>query len=292
MDEINKMKIIYESVYEISLFFTVTDQSVTQKSLWYHNLNFYIYKEIITKSEEMMRRIINLSLLTFLFAFNFSLLAQEEYSDETNSSVAELGQFHEVMYPIWHTAYPEKDFAALRNYSEDVKTLAEKIYSAKLPGILRDKNTNWQLGVSDFKNSIDAYLKACEGNNNQFLLDAVEEMHTKYEILVRTIRPVAKEVDAFHKVLYVIYHKYLPDKKYDKIKEMGDELKQKSEAMLTAKLSKRLEGKTEAYKEAVEKLIVSVDMLNEVLAAENSDAIDSAVELMHTNYVNIEKIFD
>lgn len=239
-----------------------------------------------------MGRTISLSVLAILFMLNLNLVAQEDYSDETDSSVPELAKFHEVMYPIWHTAYPEKDFTALRNFEEEVSALAQKIYDAKLPGILRDKEAKWQKGVADFKNSIEAYSKACTGEDDQLLLDATEEMHTKYEMLVRTIRPVAKEVDAFHKVLYVIYHKFLPDKKYDKIKDIGEELKLKSEAMLNAKLSKRLEPKTEAYQEAVKNLLESIDKLNDVLKTEDSKAIDDAVESMHTKYVNVEKIFD
>lgn len=239
-----------------------------------------------------MGRTISLSLLAILFMLNLNLVAQEDYSDETDSSVPELAQFHEVMYPIWHTAYPEKDFAALKNFEEEVSALAQKIYNANLPGILRDKEAKWQKGVADFKNSIEVYSKACSGEDDQLLLDATEEMHTKYEMLVRTIRPVAKEVDAFHKVLYVIYHKFLPDKKYDKIKDVGEELKLKSEAMLNAKLSKRLEPKTEAYQEAVKNLIVSVNKLNDVLKTDDSKTIDDAVESMHTKYVNVEKIFD
>lgn len=239
-----------------------------------------------------MGRTISLSLLAILFVFNLNLFAQEEYEYEIDSNVPELAQFHEVMYPIWHTAYPEKDFAALRNFNEEVSALAQKIYDAKLPGILRDKEAKWQKGIADFKNSIEAYSKACSGEDDQLLLDATEEMHTKYEMLVRTIRPVAKEVDAFHKVLYVIYHKFLPDKKYDKIKEVGEELKLKSEAMLNAKLSKRLEVKTEAYQEAVKNLIESVYKLNDVLKTDDSKAIDDAVESMHAKYVNVEKIFD
>ena len=86
----------------------------------------------------------------FLFTLAFILLTHcplftqdQEHSSEINSSIPELSEFHEVIYPIWHTAYPEKDIAMLKEMLSEVNNGAEKIYSAQLPGILRDKKEEW-----------------------------------------------------------------------------------------------------------------------------------------------------
>lgn len=239
-----------------------------------------------------MGRTISLSLLAILFVFNLNLFAQEEYEYEIDSNVPELTAFHEVIYPIWHTAYPEKDYDALRSFIPEVNKFAKNIYEAKLPGILRDKEAKWKEGITVFKKSVDDFNEAAEGSDNQKLLDSAEVMHAKYEMLVRIIRPVLKEVDEFHKVLYIIYHKYLPDKKYENIEYICDDLKTKAGAMLKVKLSKRLEAKTKEYQKAVKELIESVNNLCNVLKGKDSEAIDTAVESMHTCYLNVEKIFD
>ena len=82
----------------------------------------------------------------FLFGFCFvvsamiKLYAQQEIQTmETESKVPELGQFHEIIYPIWHTAYPAKDCAAPRSYTPEVNRLSEKIFSAKVPNKLISK---------------------------------------------------------------------------------------------------------------------------------------------------------
>ena len=55
---------------------------------------------------------------------------------ETSSNVPELIEFHDVIYLIWHEAYPDKDYEALRNFVNDVNEYANKLYDAQLPGIL------------------------------------------------------------------------------------------------------------------------------------------------------------
>ncbi|MCX8010896.1 MAG: hypothetical protein N3A61_07075 [Ignavibacteria bacterium] len=240
---------------------------------------------------------LNSLILSILLLFSLNVIAQEhqECADDEKdleSKVAELDAFHEVIYPIWHTAYPEKDYNALRSYLPEVNKLAEAIYNAKLPGILRDKEDKWKEGLKVFKNSVDDYNKACAGTGNEALLKAAEVMHAKYEMLVRIIRPVLKEVDAFHKVLYVIYHKYLPEKKYKEIAKVGNDLKVKAEAITKAKLSKRLEARTEAFNKASAELLQSVNKLIKVSKSNKGKAIENAVEEMHTKYQNVEKIFD
>jgi hypothetical protein len=208
---------------------------------------------------------------------------------ETESSVPELTAFHDVIYPIWHTAYPEKDYAALRKYAPEVKSGAEKIYAAKLPGILHERQAKWDQGVAEFKKTIDSYQSAAAGTNDEALLAAAEALHSRYEVLVRTIRPVLKEVDDYHKVLYVIYHKYLPDKDYEKIKGVSGDLTVKAEAISKAALPKRLEIRAEAFRKAAAELY---EVTKAMAVASPGPAMASAVEATHAKYQALEKVFE
>lgn len=218
--------------------------------------------------------------------------ARGQESSETESIVPELDSFHEIIYPIWHEAYPRKDVAALRGFVGEIETLAGKIYTAKLPGILRDKESKWTAGVAEFKKSVEAYKTAAAGTDDQVLLDTAETLHARYEMLVRAIRSVLKEVDEFHKVLYVIVHKYLPDKKYGEIEAAAADLRLKAEAVTKATLSKRLEPKADAYKEAAGKLLEATQKLEEACAVGSGPAIEKGVELVHSRYKALEVIFD
>ena len=135
------------------------------------------------------------------------LFSQGQFdSTEIKAEVPALYEFHDVVYPIWHVAYPSKDYAALRSYVDDIDKGAQKIYEADLPGILRDKQEMWNKGVDEFKIAVEEYGKIAAEKDDEMMLKAAENLHTKYESLVRIIHPVLPELDQFHQVLYMIYH--------------------------------------------------------------------------------------
>lgn len=213
-------------------------------------------------------------------------------AQETESAVPELAAFHEVIYPIWHTAYPDKDIAMLKSLVPQVNELAAKVFAAQLPGILRDKQAKYDAGLAEFRKSVEAYNAAAKGADDKAMLDAAEVLHAKYEMLVRILRPVLKEMDDFHKVLYVVFHKDLPDKKWDNIRAAAPELKAKAEAVTLAKLSTRLEPKAEMFKAAAAELVKAASTLAAIDPKAEGGAIEQAVLKLHTRYQDLEKIFD
>jgi hypothetical protein len=235
---------------------------------------------------------IRLKLLFILFAsiaLNFTSYSQTQ---DTVWRVPELDEFHKVMHPIWHTAYPKKDYDALKQYVDEVNVKAKTIYSATLPGIQRDKQLKWNEGIVQFRTSVEDYNKYAQSADNEGLLKAAENLHTKYEALVRIIRPVLKEMDDFHKTLYVVYHDYLPKKNYKKLGKVTDDLIKKAKAITTAKLPARLESKGEAFHSAALELEISTLELKISVMKNNKTSIDAAVENMHTKYQNLEVIFE
>ena len=232
-------------------------------------------------------------LLLLVIFLTIPLIAQETVQDqEIDNKVEELSDFHEVIYPIWHTAYPTKDYAMLREMTDSVNSGAEKIYDAKLPGFLREKQKKWDEALVGFKKAVEDYNTAAAGENNEALLTAAEVLHTQYEILVRCIRPVLPEVEDFHKTLYVVYHNYFPAKNYTRIKELIDEFISKATKVKDAKLPSKLRDRTEAYTEASNGLYHSTLALKEAFYSNNSVLIENAVEKMHSDYQRVEAVFD
>lgn len=214
------------------------------------------------------------------------------FAQETESTVPELTAFHEVIYQIWHTAYPEKDVAMLKGLVPQVNELAGKVYAAKLPGILRDKQAKYDAGLAELRASVEAYNAAAKGSDDKALLDAAEVLHAKYEGLVRTLRPVLKEMDEFHKVLYVVFHKALPDKKWDEVRAAAPDLKAKAEAVAKASLPARLQAKSEMFNGAAAGLFEAAAALAALDPRADGAAVEQAVLKLHTRYQELEKIFD
>lgn len=218
---------------------------------------------------------------------------QENHNSEINSSVKELFDFHEVIYPIWHTAYPNKDYALFKELLPKVNEGAAKIYEVNLPGILRDKEDAWKSELENLRKSVDMYNKSCNENNESSILVAAEELHTSFEKLVRIIKPVTKEVDEFHKVLYMIYHHYGPDKNTVELNKAIDDLYLRADELKNCVLPKWASDKKEDFTKAAEELFNSTKELKK-LKDSNADAkvIDSGIEKVHTNYQRLEALFD
>lgn len=241
----------------------------------------------------MKRIFFALVLISFLF-FGKTSFSQID-SSEISWGVPELFQFHDVIYVIWHEAYPAKDIKTLKGYVADIKTSIEKINNAKLPGIDREKENKWKEGLAVLNKAADDYKKAAEGNDDEAMLKAAENLHSKFEMMVRVLKPVLKEIDEYHKILYVIYHKYFPDNKYIEISNEIDNLIAKADAIIKAdeeKLKKRLGDKFEKFSPAAKELYENTIALKEALKTNDGSKINPAVEKMHFSYQKLEGIFD
>ncbi len=239
-----------------------------------------------------MRKLLILLVISIMF-ISSNLMAQNTIdSTEITSSVPELFKFHDVIYVIWHEAYPSKDISALKGMVEKIQADMEKINNAPLPGILKDKEAKWKDGLKVLNASAENYYSAAKGTDDQVMLDAAEKLHADYEFMVRVLRPVSKEVDEYHKDLYVIFHKFYPSKDYKSIAPMMDGMVAKAEACLNAKLPKKLEGKTELFQNTVKELVAKTVALKEALKTNDGAAIDKAVDVMHSKYQDVEKIFE
>ncbi|MCX6151966.1 MAG: hypothetical protein NTX22_15685 [Ignavibacteriales bacterium] len=233
-----------------------------------------------------------LLLVCVIFSYSLQFAQPDSLTHEISGEVKELSDFHEVIYPMWHTAYPDKDVNALRGFVPEINKLADNIFAAQLPGILRDKQEKWKAGIAELKTVVDEYNIAAKGVDDAALLNAAENLHAKYEMMVRLIRPVLPEVEEFHKVLYVVYHKDLPNKNYSAIKSVTKEFVAKAEAITNAKLSKRLENRTENFKKAAANLLAASIGLEKICKTEKNEMILSSVEKLHANYQALEKVFD
>ena len=231
-------------------------------------------------------------IILFAVLLSLPLFAQEK-DHEVSSQVNELTEFHDIIYQVWHTGWPEKNVKFLQSLLPGIEKGFAEIKGAELPGILRDKKSKWEDGVKKFGVCVEDYKNAVAKNDSVGLLNAAEKLHSQYEMLVRVIRPVLKEVDAFHQVLYMVYHYYTPEYNFEKIKESAVEMQAKIDDLNKAVLSKKLESREEAFNNARMELEVAVKKFNEtVKTGDNKKDIEKAVDLVHSKYESLEKVFE
>lgn len=243
--------------------------------------------------------------MCFLFALQSAACAQTDKTapaetskkaeimpEETTASVPALKDLHEVVYPLWHTAYPKKDYAMIKELLPEADELTAKLDEAKLPGILRDKQAAWDEGKAKLKASLQQLHAAVDANNEEEMLKQTEAFHAGFEGLVRTIRPMVPELDAFHQELYKLYHYYAPEYDLTQIRAAAAAMQEKVAPLKKCELPKRLADREKDFKVSVNALDAAVADLVKIAKTDDKEKILSAVETVHTAYVQTEHIFD
>ena len=235
-----------------------------------------------------------LTLLVLAFTCQ-PLLSQEATKDgasETSATVPALNDFHTVIFKIWHTAWPKKDYDMLTALLPEIEQGITAVANAELPGILREKKVAWRNGVETLQAIFKEYKVAIEAKQRQPLLDAAEKLHAQYEALVRVIRPPLKELEDFHSVLYMLYHYYMPQDPLEEVKVAVGQLQEKMAALNKAILPSRFKGKEESFTVARDQLDKAVAELAVMVRSNEFGKIKAAVEAMHTSYKALAKVFE
>ena len=234
--------------------------------------------------------------LVLSIAVSLTASAQHDPAGETAARVPALEKFHETIYTLWHTAWPAKDVETLLKLLPELEANTAAVTEAKLPGILREKEEAWNAGVTQLNGIMEEYKAAAAAKDTAKLLAAAEALHMRYEGLVRVIRPVMKELDAFHTVLYMLYHYNWPEGNGPKMKESAAQLVEKMELLEKGVLPKRHEKKMEMFNAAREKLGAAVREFHAAVGREGvvltKDGMADAVNAVHGRYQVVEKVFE
>ena len=237
----------------------------------------------------MKQRLIPAALLAALCIAVLPCYAQERPAEAT-PSVPALDSFHEVIFKIWHDAWPNKNAALLRQLLPDVEKGVADVASAPLPGILRDKKAAWEEQVKKLQIVGAEYKTAAEANDDPELMNAAEKLHSQFESMVRTIRPALRELDEFHAALYMLVHHDLPKYDVQGIRSSTAELKRKMAALNAAKLPERLKQKEAAFQAAREKLSASVEALDKSVQSDVEAKIKEGVDAVHSDYQALDRV--
>ncbi len=211
---------------------------------------------------------------------------------ETRADVPALDDFHAGIMKLWHDAWPSKDYATLRALLPEIRQRADAVAKAELPGILRDKEVAWGEGVKELEARVADYAAAAGGIDDQKLLDAAERLHAQTAKLARTIRPAIPELDAFHVVLYKLYHYDLPGNDLVVIRATVGQPKEPMSALNAASLPKGMESRQKEFVAARKQLSNAVNKLVSTAKSSDKDRVQKAILDMHSRYLELSAVFD
>jgi hypothetical protein len=210
---------------------------------------------------------------------------------ELDADVPALDDLHGVVYPLWHDAYPEKDYALIKELLPEADSLAQQLDEAELPGILRDKKLEWEKGKENLKNSLQDLHRAVEQDDQEAMLNQVEAFHSAFEKLARIIRPVVPELEAFHQEMYKLYHYYMPSYELDNIRLAVTAMQEKLLPLKEVQLPQRIAERQGQFDIAVQELELFLNSLAEAVKNDDEELIKEAVENVHTAYQKTEAVF-
>lgn len=221
----------------------------------------------------------------------FAALPAAALSD-ASSSVPALTAFHEVIFPLWHEAWPKKDLALVKQLLPKVEEHVAALQKAELPPTLHAKQKGWEAGVKAVTVSAGEMKAALAAGKEQAALDAVEELHAGFEQLVRLLRPPLKELDAYHSVLYEVFHKAMPAKDVARVRALAQDLGARCQDLQAAKVPARFAAREEAVKKGVGELCSATGALAALPATAAPAEVEKAVDTVHTRYEGLAALFE
>ncbi len=221
-----------------------------------------------------------------------AIAAEAPSPGETTAQVQALTDMHEVIFPLWHEAWPNKNVQMMKDLLPQVQDHVKKVREAELPGILRDRKAAWDEGVKALVAVTARYEKAAASGDEKGLLAAVEELHSRYEGLVRVIRPAMKELDAYHVELYRVYHHLLPARDLPGVRAASEEMARRCQTLAAAPVPKRFAAKEAQIRAEFGSLCTATASLREAAGGQDAARVSAAVEAVHAQYQKAEKLFE
>lgn len=213
-------------------------------------------------------------------------------AEELVADVAELDAVHDIMAPLWHDAFPARDFAAIEAAAAEFEPGLAALDAVELPGILRDKQERWNAQKQLLMESYEGLKAAVESGDQDQMLAYTEAFHMNYEGMVRIIRPLSPELSAFHQHLYGMYHYYGPGYDLEKIGTAATDMAAAIPALQAVELPSRLADHQGHYEMVVTELGEAIGALIATLDDPNRSDVEAAIEAVHSAYAEIEGIYD
>jgi len=212
--------------------------------------------------------------------------------DTTDSLKMAMDDFHQVLAPLWHQAFLDRDFKTIREKAPLLQEKLMNLVKVKLPTHLEKdkKKESFLLKRQYLIVSVDQVVRAAADTVDSSLASTFEEMHWAYEELEKVFAVPIKELDSFHQTLYFLWHKALPEKDYDAIRKTTPVLKAEVDSLMKVTLSYGCAKKKAEFEKRKSALKEAVYGLVEVCEKGSDEKIEEGVSLVHERFVELNRL--
>jgi hypothetical protein len=112
-------------------------------------------------------------------------------------------------------------------------------------------------------------------------------MHWSYEELAKIFTVDIEELDQFHETLYFLWHKALPERNYQAIKDTAPVLKTEVDSLMKVPVPSACKIKSEEFDKGKAALKDAVYQLADACAKGSEDEIDASLKAVHDRFVEL-----
>jgi hypothetical protein len=211
--------------------------------------------------------------------------------DTTDKLAMAMEDFHSVLAPLWHDAFPKNDFKTIRDKAPAIKQKLMNLIVIPAPDDMEEsKRESLFTRRQELAFYVDQYEKAAADSSDSVLAASFEKMHWGYEELNKVFMVEIKELDSFHETLYYLWHKALPAKDYKSIKETAPVLKAEMDSLMLVKLPGSCYDIKDDFEAKRAVLKDAVYQLSDVCQKGTNEQIDDALALIHDKFMELNMV--
>ncbi len=201
-------------------------------------------------------------------------------------------QFHDLLAPIWHTTLPDSDFQSIKEVAPEMKKAYQKIVAAEIPPYYQHVKDDFILERDQLGLAVQELDTVAETGADLFIPEAIDDVHSAFEEMIRVLSPRTKEVEDFHLVLYPLWHVALPKSDWLTIKTQIPIMRKEMDTLMTTPIPQWLGGKELRVVETREALDKVVDELVEACKTDDSNLIKKRLKVVHSRFRTLDEVFD
>lgn len=211
--------------------------------------------------------------------------------DTTDQLTRAMNGFHSILYPLWHEAYPQKDFKAIREQAPAIRQKLMALIVIPAPDNMAEaQRESLFTKRQELAFYVDQYEKAAADSSDSVVAASFETMHWGFEELEKVFILEIKQLDSFHETLYSLWHKTLPAKDYKAVKSNVPVLKAEMDSLMAYKLPGICQGIKEDFEAKRTALKDAVYQLADICQKGTNKQIDEAVTLLHEKYMDLSSV--
>lgn len=251
----------------------------------------------------MLNKLVTFTII-FVLLFSTNSFSDDkkgnDCSDKEQKGVVKvkiLDDYANTMHELWHDGWVNKDFNLIKQLYPKSDEFVKNLESSDVPVGLEDRKEKWERGVKALRVALTNVKLGIDENNEKQILDAVEQYHQIFELMVSLTKPYVKEVEDFHKSVAKMYHRNYPDFNLEEMKNDIKKMYEVLDALDKVKLPEYYAEREKEFRKVVKELRQSVIDLEKYMSKNQSIAkedkiLKEKVEKLHTDFHSLSELFD